>query len=117
MEVPGSTVQLPFANLPIAGGGYFRLLPYWWTHWGIARLNAREGKPALFYIHPWELDPDQPRLPTSWMGSVRHYRNLDKTEGRLRRLLGEFQFGTVSELLAVQPGREESAAAPLSSHV
>ena len=99
MEVPGSTVRVGPLNLPIAGGGYFRLLPYEWTRWGIARLNAHERQAAVFYIHPWEIDPDQPRLPAGWLGRFRHYRNLDKTEERLRALLTEFRFGTVASLL------------------
>src|SRR5262249_6331397 len=65
VEVPGSTARLGPMNLPVAGGGYFRLLPYAWTRWGIARLNDRERRPAVFYLHPWEVDPDQPRLQAS----------------------------------------------------
>jgi polysaccharide deacetylase family protein (PEP-CTERM system associated) len=99
MEVPGSTIRLGPLNLPIAGGGYFRLLPYAWTRWGIARLNAVERAAAVFYIHPWEIDPDQPRLQTGRLGRFRHYRNLDQTEWRLRALLSEFKFGTVASLL------------------
>jgi polysaccharide deacetylase family protein (PEP-CTERM system associated) len=99
MEVPGSTVRVGPLNLPIAGGGYFRLLPYEWTRWGIARLNATEGQAAVFYIHPWEIDPDQPRLQAGWLGRLRHYRNLEKTEDRLRALLTEFRFSTVASLL------------------
>ncbi len=98
-EVPGSTVRLGPLNLPIAGGGYFRILPYAWTRWGISRLNTVEERAAVFYIHPWEIDPDQPRLGTGWLGRFRHYRNLDKTESRLRALLSEFRFGTVASLL------------------
>jgi polysaccharide deacetylase family protein (PEP-CTERM system associated) len=100
-EVPGSTVRLGPLNLPVAGGGYFRLLPYAWTHWGVAHLNFREQRPAVFYIHPWEIDPGQPRLPAGWLGRFRHYRNLDKVETRLRRLLADFQFDTIASLLAV----------------
>ena len=99
MEVPGSTVRVGPANLPIAGGGYFRLLPYAWTRWGMARLNDRERQAAVFYIHPWEIDPEQPRLQAGWLGRFRHYRNLDRTEERLRALLTEFRFGTVASLL------------------
>ena len=65
LEVPGSTVRYGGVNLPIAGGGYFRILPYQWTRWGIRHLNRSEQRPAIFYIHPWEIDPDQPRLPGS----------------------------------------------------
>jgi polysaccharide deacetylase family protein (PEP-CTERM system associated) len=99
VEVPGSTVRVGPLNLPIAGGGYFRILPYWWTRWGIARLNTIEQKAAVFYIHPWEIDPDQPRLHAGWLGRFRHYRNLSRTEDRLRRLLADFRFGTVASLL------------------
>jgi polysaccharide deacetylase family protein (PEP-CTERM system associated) len=99
-ELPGSTVRRMGTNLPIGGGGYFRLLPYSWTRSGIERVNLVEGRPAVFYVHPWEIDPDQPRFPCGGLSKFRHYRNLDKTEGRLRRLLRDFRFGTVSEVLA-----------------
>jgi polysaccharide deacetylase family protein (PEP-CTERM system associated) len=99
MEMPGSTVRLGPMNLPIAGGGYFRILPYGWTRWGIDRLNRLEQQAAVFYLHPWEVDPGQPRLSAGWLGRFRHYRNLGKTEDRLRRLLCEFKFSTVDALL------------------
>jgi polysaccharide deacetylase family protein (PEP-CTERM system associated) len=99
LEVPPSTVRWAGTNLPVAGGGYFRLLPYWFTRWGMRRINAREGRPAVFYLHPWEIDPGQPRLPASALTRVRHYRNLAETERRLGRLLGEFEFGPVCEVL------------------
>ena len=99
MEVPGSTVRVGPLNLPIAGGGYFRILPYEWTRRGIARLNRTEQRPAVFYLHPWEIDPEQPRLAAGWLSRFRHYRNLDKTEQRLRALLGEFRFAPVAALL------------------
>jgi len=98
IEAPGSTVRLGPLNLPIAGGGYFRLLPYAWTRWGIRRVNRGETRPVVFYIHPWELDPAQPRLPAGALGRLRHYRHLDDTERRLRRLLGDFAFGPLGEL-------------------
>jgi len=100
LEAPPSTVRMAGTNLPIAGGGYFRLLPYWWTRWGIAQLNNKEQRPAIFYLHPWEIDPDQPRLEAGALSRFRHYRNLDKTEARLKKLLAEFRFGTLAELLA-----------------
>jgi polysaccharide deacetylase family protein (PEP-CTERM system associated) len=98
MEVPASTVRCGPLNLPVAGGGYFRLLPYAWTRWGIARLNDG-GQAAVFYLHPWEIDPQQPRLEAGALGSLRHYRNLDKTETRLRALLEDFAFGPMDTLL------------------
>ena len=102
MEVPGSTVRIGPMNLPVAGGGYFRILPYGWSRWGIARLNQQEGRAAVFYLHPWEIDPGQPRLRAGWLGRFRHYRNLQKTEHRLRTLLTDFSFGTVAALLRVR---------------
>jgi polysaccharide deacetylase family protein (PEP-CTERM system associated) len=99
-EVPPSTVRMGSVNLPVAGGGYFRLLPYGWTRWGISRINTQERRPAIFYLHPWEIDPDQPRLEASAVSRFRHYRNLDKTEGRLKRLLRDFQFGRIRDVVA-----------------
>jgi len=99
VEVPASTTTAGPLNLPIAGGGYFRILPYWWTHWGIARVNQIEGRAAVFYLHPWEIDPEQPRLRAGRFSSFRHYRNLGATEGRLRRLLTDFRFGTMDAIL------------------
>jgi polysaccharide deacetylase family protein (PEP-CTERM system associated) len=100
VECPGSTARVGPLNLPIAGGGYFRLLPYAWTRWGIARLNRHEGRPAIFYVHPWEVDPGQPRLRASWLSRFRHYRHLDETETRLRRLLQDFRFGPLRDVVA-----------------
>jgi polysaccharide deacetylase family protein (PEP-CTERM system associated) len=101
IEVPGSTTQVGPLNLPIAGGGYFRILPYWWTRWGISRVNRVERRPAIFYLHPWEIDPDQPRLDAGRLGRFRHYRHLDQTEGRLRQLLTDFKFDTVQSIVAL----------------
>lgn len=99
IEVPGSTTRIGPLNLPVAGGGYFRIFPYWWSRWGIARVNQVEHRPAVFYLHPWEIDPDQPRLETSRLGRFRHYRNLECTEQRLRRLLSDFRFDTMQTLV------------------
>lgn len=102
-EVPASTVRVLGATLPVAGGGYFRLLPYWWTRWGISRVNRREQRPVVFYLHPWEIDPDQPRLPASRLGRFRHYRNLHLTEARLGALLREFAFAPIEDVLPADP--------------
>jgi len=99
IEVPGSTTQLGPMNLPVAGGGYFRILPYWWTRWGIARVNEQENRAAVFYLHPWEIDPDQPRLAAGRLSRFRHYRHLDDTENRLRRLLTDFRFDTMERVV------------------
>jgi polysaccharide deacetylase family protein (PEP-CTERM system associated) len=99
IEAPGSTVRWGFMNFPVAGGGYFRIFPYAWTKWGIGRLNRQEQRPAIFYMHPWEIDPDQPRLSAGMLSRFRHYRNLSKTEGRLRQLLADFSFGPMRSVL------------------
>lgn len=106
LEVPCSTARVAGTNLPVAGGGYFRLLPFAWTRWGIGRVNRREGRPVIFYLHPWEIDPAQPRLPVGARSRLRHYTNLGRTEARLRRLCGEFSFGRVADVVAgMLPGR------------
>ena len=110
-ELPGSTVRYLGVNMPMGGGGYFRLLPYRWTSMGIRRLNQREGQPAIFYLHPWEVDPDQPRLRANAPTRLRHYRNLDQTEPRLRRLLKEFPFGRIEDVLAERPASATPAEA------
>ena len=94
-------MRIAGTNLPIAGGGYFRLLPYAWTRWGMSRVNSVEGRPTMFYLHPWEIDPDQPRLQGSLSSRLRHYTNLHKTEDRLRRLMADFRFAPLSEVLRV----------------
>jgi polysaccharide deacetylase family protein (PEP-CTERM system associated) len=100
-EIPASTARVVGVNLPVGGGGYFRLLPYAWTRWGIRRVNAAERKPVVFYLHPWEIDPEQPRLAAPWLSRFRHYRNLRRTETRLRQLLSEFRFDSVASAIAV----------------
>ena len=113
VEVPGSTVRCGPFNLPIGGGGYFRILPYAWTHWGISRLNEREQTAAIFYLHPWEIDPDQPRLRAPILGRFRHYFNLGRTEERLRALIRDFRFGSMATLLGEQlQGGADPLAAP-----
>jgi polysaccharide deacetylase family protein (PEP-CTERM system associated) len=99
-EFPMSTVEVLGRRLPVAGGGYFRLLPYGLTRRAIARINAREGQPAMVYLHPWEIDPDQPRLPVGPLTRFRHLVNVGKTEARLTRLLSDFSFAPAAEVLA-----------------
>jgi polysaccharide deacetylase family protein (PEP-CTERM system associated) len=115
MEVPASTVRLGPFNLPTAGGGYFRILPYAWSAWGIAHVNRVERRPAVVYLHPWEIDPEQPVLPASALGRFRHYRHLDKTEARLRRLRDEFRFAPMVDIVfrAVPEPSEAAAGVPL----
>ena len=92
-ELPITTLRLAGKNLPIAGGGYFRLLPYTVTRWGLNRINRQEQQPFVFYLHPWEFDPQQPRMSGAGVKSqFRHYLNLKQTEKRFRRLLDDFEF-------------------------
>jgi polysaccharide deacetylase family protein (PEP-CTERM system associated) len=109
-EVPGSTIRRCGVNLPIGGGGYFRLLPFGWTRSGIAHLNRDERQPAVFYLHPWEIDPDQPRIAAPLLTRLRHYRNLAVTEGRLRALLGHFSFGRIQDCLGLLEQRQTLAS-------
>ena len=99
LEIPPSTVRLFGNNWPVAGGGYFRLLPYTVTRRAIARINRHDQAPAMVYLHPWEFDTDQPRLAASRTARLRQYSNLEATEPRLRRLLTEFRFAPISQAL------------------
>lgn len=98
VEFPLSAAKIFKYKLPVAGGGYFRLYPYVLTKAGLSQINHRQ-QPFIFYLHPWEIDPDQPRIDASWFSRFRHYNNLDKCESRLRRLLLDFEFGTVWNVL------------------
>jgi polysaccharide deacetylase family protein (PEP-CTERM system associated) len=95
-EVPPATLRVWGVNLPAAGGGYFRLLPYALSRAAV-RDCQRRGVPATFYIHPWEVDPDQPRLDVPWLTRLRHYGGLKGTVKRLRWLLSEFHFCPIAE--------------------
>jgi len=99
VEWPLATATILGWRLPVAGGGYFRLLPYWLSRWGLASINQRESRPFIFYLHPWEIDPEQPRVSARWLSRFRHYTNLDKSEDRLRALLRDFRFGTAKDTL------------------
>jgi polysaccharide deacetylase family protein (PEP-CTERM system associated) len=109
-EIPLTTVRLLGHNLPAAGGGYLRLFPYWYTRRAIRAAN-RHGYPAVVYLHPWEIDPQQPRNKLSWLSRFRHYTNLDTTMYKLERLLSDFRFGTISDYLR----DADPAARPLVS--
>lgn len=99
VEYPLSTLRLGKVNIPIAGGGYFRLFPYAFTRWGIRHLNETEGQPAVIYLHPWEFDPGQPRIQAGRVAKLRHYLNLHKTTARFTRLLRDFACGPMAEVL------------------
>ena len=98
VEFPLSTAKIFNYKLPIAGGGYFRLYPYALTRAGLRQVNSR-NQPFIFYLHPWEIDPDQPKVEAGWLSRFRHYNNLEKCELRLQRLMQDFQFTTASQVL------------------
>lgn len=101
VEFPLSTYGILGYRLPVAGGGYFRLFPYALNRWCLKSIN-QDGKPFVFYLHPWEVDPDQPRYPVKGLSKFRHYNNLDKCYGRLQHLLTDFRFATMREVLQQQ---------------
>lgn len=101
IEFPISTLRLFGRNWPLGGGGYFRLFPVSLFIWGQRRINRKDEMPFIFYLHPWEFDPDQPRIDgLSKFGHYRHYNHLKHTEGRLRALLDRFEFTTVENVLS-----------------
>lgn len=103
LEVPPSTVRAFGKNIPVAGGGYLRLFPLRLIKYAISSINRREGHPAIIYMHPWEIDPEQPRMRGKRLSVFRHYVNLGKTLHKLRSLLQKFRFAPIREVL--KPGR------------
>lgn len=102
VELPMTTVRVPGRNLPCAGGGWFRILPYALFRAGLRRVNA-EGRPGIFYFHPWEVDPDQPRVAAAGrLSRFRHYTGLPTMLGRVDRLLGDFAWGRMDEVFAAE---------------
>lgn len=98
-EFPMSTAMMANMPVPVSGGGYFRLLPYWFIRSGLRSINERDGLPFTFYLHPWEIDPGQPRVKVGLLSRLRHYTNLEKCQARLGRLLDEFHFTTMRDVL------------------
>lgn len=99
MEVPPTTLRLFNRNLPSSGGGYFRLLPYALSRWMLQQVNQRDAESAIFYFHPWEIDPGQPRVSGIDMKTrFRHYVNIGRTEQRLARLLKDFRWGRMDDI-------------------
>lgn len=98
VEFPMSTLHVAGVNFPFSGGGYFRLFPYPLIRYGM-RTCLKEHHPAIVYLHPWEFDPAQPRLPARWPDYIKHRLNLDKTEEKFRKLLNDFRFDTVRNVL------------------
>jgi polysaccharide deacetylase family protein (PEP-CTERM system associated) len=102
LEIPVTTVRLGERNYPCGGGGYFRLLPYAGFRWMLRRVNTADRQPGLFYFHPWEVDPDQPRVAGAPLKSrFRHYLNLESMHDRLQRLLGDFAWGRMDEVFGI----------------
>lgn len=98
-EFPLTTFRLGGLRLPVAGGGYFRLLPYFYTRLGFSSVNGRESMPVVFYVHPWEIDTSQPRLAGSLLSRLRHYTNIDVCERRMTRLLTDFKWAPMGAVL------------------
>lgn len=99
IEIPLSTLPMMGKNIPISGGGYFRLYPYFLTRWAIAKFVGTERQPYIFYLHPWEMDPSQPRMSNaSFKSRFRHYLNLNKVDRRLTGLLRDFEWSSMADI-------------------
>jgi polysaccharide deacetylase family protein (PEP-CTERM system associated) len=106
IELPVTTVDVAGRRLAAGGGGFFRLLPYRFSSWAIRRVNRGEGRPAVFYFHPWEIDPGQPRAAGAPLKSrLRHYSRLSAMEGKLLKLLGEHRWGRTDQVVAAERAR------------
>jgi polysaccharide deacetylase family protein (PEP-CTERM system associated) len=102
VEFPITTLRLFGRNLPCGGGGYFRLLPYGYSRWALRWINLKDGQPCMFYIHPWELDPGQPRVPgISARSRFRHYTNLGRMADKLRAVLRDFAWDRADRVLGL----------------
>ena len=114
-EFPLTTARVLGLTIPAAGGGYFRQFPYPLFRALFSQASGAGAQPQMFYLHPWEIDPDQPRFNNaSWFSRFRHYTNLDRCEERLKRLLRDFRFGTVTESYnAYRPDSHRLSAAEM----
>lgn len=111
LEIPLTTVELLERKLPCGGGGWFRLLPYRLTRQALRRVNQRDGQACVFYFHPWEIDPQQPRTPgINLKTRFRHYLNLNRMEPRLRNLLQDFDWGRMDEVFLRPPSSRPMTA-------
>lgn len=112
VEIPVTTALFAGKRLAAGGGGFFRVLPYGFSRWAIRQVNRRDERPAVFYFHPWEIDPDQPRVANASMRSrLRHYTNLDGMADKLRQLIGEFDWGRMDVLAHREAARAVTLAA------
>jgi polysaccharide deacetylase family protein (PEP-CTERM system associated) len=106
IELPVTTVELAGKRMAAGGGGFFRLLPYRFSSWAVGRVNGREARPAVFYFHPWEIDPGQPRVEQASVKSrLRHYSNLSGMEGKLLKLLRSHSWGRTDAVVASERAR------------
>lgn len=112
-EIPMTTLRAAGRNLPCSGGGYFRLMPYSCFRFALRRVNQAEARPGIFYFHPWEVDPDQPRIAgAGWKSRFRHYTNLHRMSGRLDRLLADFAWDRMDRVFAPILTPARAARAP-----
>ena len=119
VEFPMSAATFLGVQVPVSGGGYFRILPYWLTRAGLKQINEKAGRPFTFYLHPWEVDPGQPRVKVGAFSTFRHYTNLSRCEARLRRVLGDFSFSTMRDVLTTRGLMHPipaAQAAPMEPH-
>lgn len=115
-EFPLTTAKVFGQSVPAAGGGYFRQYPYALSRWLFNRASLNQSKPQIFYLHPWEIDPEQPRVPgASWFSNFRHYTNLARCQPRLRQMLQDFAFTTVTESIASTPITQQKTQASLGA--
>ncbi len=106
IEIPVTTAEVAGRRMAAGGGGFFRLLPYALSHWAVTRVNKRDARPALTYFHPWEIDPEQPRVTDASLKSkIRHYSRLGAMQGKLARLLHDFSWGRMDALAAREAAR------------
>ncbi len=113
LEVPITTLRAFDRNFPSSGGGYFRLLPYAVSRWMLRHVNSKEQKPGIFYFHPWEIDPGQPRIPgLGAKARFRHYVNIGRTERRIQQLLRDFRWGRMDAIFLNTPGVDGPVVAP-----
>lgn len=113
-ELPPSTVRIGKTIVPFGGGGYLRLLPMSFTRWAIETTHQRERQPVIVYFHPWELDPEQPRLAGTWKSRFRHYNGLDRTVERLQEILSIGRFQPLIHMVRKFEGRAQTASAEVS---
>lgn len=112
LEIPVTTALFAGRRLAAGGGGFFRVLPYGFSRWAIRQVNRQDGRPAVFYFHPWEIDPEQPRVPNAPLRSrFRHYTNLGSMAGKLRQLFSDFAWGRMDEIAVREAGKALALAA------